>query len=100
MRQIAIIKGSFSKKKLESILGEPSWKWKEEKVEGDPECGLLSGILLSAGWGDTQSCCRIWIHKDGICIAPGLNVPSDIRYAKRVAKKIAEETEKEIQYVG
>ena len=86
IRQIKQIKGHFTRKKLESILGEPTWEW--EKVEGEkPECGLAPSILPTAGWGDCSACCRIWIHKDGICVAPGMDIEPDVAYAEATYQK-------------
>lgn len=49
-------------------------------------CGLSDGNKLStAGWGDFKRCCRITIHKDGICIRPVWTiVANDIAYANEV----------------
>ena len=90
MRQIRTIKGVFTKKELERILGKPDWEWDTCEDE-EPECGLSPGKMWSAGWGNFQACCRIWIHSDGICIGAGLDTPADYAYADELYQKIMKE---------
>lgn len=86
-RIVGKVKGKFTKRKMEKILGRPSWEWKQI-IANKSACGLAEGRVYTAGWGDTSACCRIWVHKDGICIGPGLSVAEDIEYAKNTYRKI------------
>ncbi len=87
MRQISIIKMTLTREQLEAILGKPSWDW-DSVEDNKPECGLAAGVLLTAGWGDLLACCRIWIHSDGMCVAPGMNIQQDIKYAQKIYRKL------------
>ena len=89
MGQTASIKGEFTRQQLEQVLGEPEWGW--DTVQGNEcECGLAPGELPTAGWGTSRACCRIWIHSDGICLAPGLDVPCDRAYTQKTLNKLQE----------
>lgn len=88
MKQTHVLAGKFSKEMIESILGKPSWSWDTEQSTREP-CGLAPGNLATAGWGSALACCRIWIHNDGVCIAPALNVESDAGFADAIALVLA-----------
>ncbi len=95
MRQIRIIKGKFTKEYLEGVLGEPSWEWvKQTVVSTKAECGLAIGSVWTAGWGDASACGRVWIHKDGICFAPGLNIREDIKYTEAMYQRVKENNDR------
>ncbi len=87
MRQIKAIKGTFTKERLEKILGKPGWEWRETE-DDKPECGLAPGKMWTTGWGSSRACCRIWIHTDGICIGVGQDMPEDRAYAIKVINKV------------
>ncbi len=90
IRTVATIKGKFSKKGIEKILGKPSWEWETAEAKGDT-CGLANGALDTAGWGDASACGRIWIHPDGVCFGGGMNIEQDRAYALKMHEAILKE---------
>ena len=76
-----VLRGEWDEAGLEAALGHPRWGW-ETAERGDP-CPLANnGYLRTAGWGSASACCRIFIHADGICIRPGLDVEEDRQFCR------------------
>ena len=76
---------------FEEALGSPSWAWRTHNELTPPCCGLSPHDIQTAGWGDDHACCRIWIHADGWCIGPGMDVEEDRHYVKQVLKLLGKE---------
>ena len=72
-----VLRGHYTPQGLTEVLGMPPWEWALVDSPGPTPCGLAEGPVQTAGWGDSSGCCRIWVHSDGICIGPGLDVADD-----------------------
>lgn len=85
-----VISGKFTQSDIEAVLGVPQtyWGW-GDITEDCPSCGLLQGVLRTAGWGDFMACCRIYIHADGICVRSGMEyLASDRTFSKKTYLKL------------
>ena len=88
----ATIKGRFTTAQIDAVLGDPPSWWPWHQVEaGDGECDLQPGQVDTAGWGSdswTSGACRVWLHRDGLCIAGAWDVGNDIAFAAEVYDKL------------
>lgn len=88
------IDGHYTKQGLTKILGIPTWSWEVKEIEstGDSTCSysIIGEVerIKTAGWGDAEACCRIWIHKKGICIAGGMSIIEDEQLAESTYNKL------------
>lgn len=69
-------------------LGRPTWPWSTITALSS-SCGLSDGKVATAGYGDAKAAARVWLHADGVCVAPALQgVESDEAYAAEIARRL------------